>query len=236
MVNMVSSLETAVHTAPLPAEADAHKPEGVDVSNHNGYINWHQVAEAGIDFAFAKATEGTGFIDAFFQRNWVGMKDAGILRGAYHYFRPGLDPVHQADNFLRQVRSLADGDLQPMLDVEEADGMQAGMIAAGAKVWINAVEAALGRNVIIYTYPWFWQSQMRNTQLFSHSQPLWIARYGIKPEEPLVGGWPFYSFWQYTDKGWVAGVTGQVDRDRFNGSLENLRKFAQVPHHTEDVA
>jgi lysozyme len=61
---------------------------GIDVSNHNPPVDWQAVKNANISFAFAKATEGATFKDITFARNWSGMKAAGIMRGAYHFFRP----------------------------------------------------------------------------------------------------------------------------------------------------
>jgi GH25 family lysozyme M1 (1,4-beta-N-acetylmuramidase) len=73
---------------------------GIDVSHHQGEVNWHAVAEAGISFAFAKATEGATFVDPQFLRNWALIKDAGIVRGAYHFFRPSKPAESQVTNFL----------------------------------------------------------------------------------------------------------------------------------------
>src|SRR5437899_3040072 len=66
-------------------------PAGIDVSGHQSTVDWAGVAEAGIAFAYAKATEGTSFVDPQFPINWERMKSANILRGAYHFFRPKLD-------------------------------------------------------------------------------------------------------------------------------------------------
>jgi len=206
----------------------AARPEGLDVSHFQGQIDWASVAGAGISFAFAKASEGSGYTDPEFGRNWEGMKAAGLLRGAYHYFRPQVPAVVQARHFLSLVPSLEHGDLHPMLDVEEADGMTPNLILEGVQAWIDTVRRALGREVIIYTYPYFWETAVRNSDRFVRGCPLWIASYSHPPTRPLVGGWHHYTFWQYTDKGSVPGIGGRgiVDRDRFNGSLENLRKFA----------
>src|SRR5216684_110825 len=60
---------------------------GIDVSHHQHQVNWYLVAEAGISFALAKATEGVTFVDPQFSANWIGIKNAGIIRGPYHFFR-----------------------------------------------------------------------------------------------------------------------------------------------------
>ena len=61
---------------------------GIDVSHHQGDVDWNAVGQAGIAFAFAKSTEGDTFQDPQFGTNCAGMKEAGIIRGAYHFFRP----------------------------------------------------------------------------------------------------------------------------------------------------
>jgi len=208
--------------SPLQGEA---QPEGVDVSNHQGTVNWAQVKAGGIEFAFIKATEGTTFLDPYFHSNWAGAGGAGILRGAYHYFRPTLSPEAQARHFLEVVPRLGQGDLHPVLDIEEWDGIGPGPIGDGVQVWVDTVKAALGRDVIIYTYPYFWTRRMANTRRFAQNCPLWIAAYPGPPRQPLVGGWPFYTFHQYTDQGSTPGCP-HVDRNRFNGTEANLRKFA----------
>src|SRR5262249_5104026 len=80
--------------------------EGVDVSHWDGAIDWSKVAGSGRAFAIAKATEGTSFLDPQFHTNWTGMKSAGLVRGAYHFFRPADSGVAQADWFLSSVGGL----------------------------------------------------------------------------------------------------------------------------------
>src|SRR4051794_34611703 len=74
---------------PLP-RLMAARPLGIDVSSYQGTITWPNVAAAGISFAWAKATEGTGYQDAYFVGNQNNGKAAGVLMGAYHYARYDL--------------------------------------------------------------------------------------------------------------------------------------------------
>jgi lysozyme len=97
--------------------ADDHV-NGIDVFHNNGTIDWENVAAAGVSFAFAKATEGETFRDPKFNANYTEMKNNGIIRGAYHFFRPNKDGRKQAENFLKLVQALGPGDLPPSLDVE----------------------------------------------------------------------------------------------------------------------
>ncbi|MEO8288646.1 MAG: glycoside hydrolase family 25 protein [Chloroflexota bacterium] len=200
-------------------------PKGVDVSHHQGPIDWDRVKGAGTSFAFIKATEGTGFVDSAFTRNWEEAGRVGILRGAYHYFRPSLPADKQARHFLNHIPPMVQGDIQPTLDFEETDDQPYEQVLRDARKWVDIVERALQRQVIVYTYPYFWTELMHNSEMFCN-QPLWYAAYRSDMPKQLPGGWPRMSFWQFTATGSVPGIKGRVDRNMFNGTLANLRKFA----------
>ena len=99
--------------------------KGVDISHYDGTIDWTQVKAAGISFAFAKATEGTSYVDPTFATNWAGMKAAGIVRGAYHFFDPAVDATSQVTYCLATVGTLEAGDLPIVLDFEQLNGVAA---------------------------------------------------------------------------------------------------------------
>ena len=104
----------------VPLKFEIH---GIDVSHHNGRINWEKVSkvnadEVKIDFAFIKVSEGTSIIDKDFKRNWAEAKENGIKRGAYHYYIPWRDPESQVKIFKKNV-TLISGDFAPILDIEE---------------------------------------------------------------------------------------------------------------------
>ena len=103
---------------------------GIDVSHYQAAVDWPTVQSAGVTFGFAKASEGESSSDLHFVDNWSGMKAAGILRGAYHFFHPARDPQAQANCFLQQLAKangdsvvLAAGDLPAALDIEVTDGI-----------------------------------------------------------------------------------------------------------------
>src|SRR5580765_6643007 len=83
---------------------------GIDVSHYQGTVDWAKVAASGRKFGIAKATEGTGYVDASFAANWAAMANAGVIRGAYHYFHANLDPVTQAQHFVNTMGALGAGD------------------------------------------------------------------------------------------------------------------------------
>lgn len=194
---------------------------GIDVSHWQGTVDWNTVSAEGIEFAFIKATEGGDYTDPRFAANWAGARRAGVVRGAYHFFRPQTDAMAQAAHFLRTVQ-LAPGDLPPVLDVEVTDGRSADVVAAGVRTWLREVERATGRRPVIYTRASFWTAQM-GAQLGDY--PLWVAHYGAA-EPNIPSGWSGWTFWQHSDAGRVAGISGDVDLNWFNGGRDELDAFA----------
>lgn len=207
---------------------------GIDVSHYQGTIDWATVATGGETFAFAKASEGISVADVYFADNWSGIKSAGILRGAYHFFHPSADAGTQATFFLRRLAAanggspvLAQGDLPPMIDLEVSDGVAATDVISGAGTWLSSVGAATGRTPILYTYPSFWRDTLANPIALA-TYPLWIAHLNVA-SPTIPGGWGTWLFWQF-DKQPVDGVPGGVvDLDAFNGSATDLQSLAGFP-------
>ncbi|HEY0014827.1 MAG TPA: GH25 family lysozyme [Longimicrobium sp.] len=204
--------------------------EGVDVSHLEGAINWEQVKDAGIAFAFLKATQGNGFVDPRAQENLAQCRKFGIVAGMYHFYRHDVDPEAQARHFLDNLGAREPGDLLPAIDVEGPDDGGGSFdypkseVVRRVGVVVGAVQAAIGRAPMIYTYPSAWAELTGNSTQFAGECPLWIASYGVATPS-LVGGWKDYTVWQYNDHGTVKGIGGAVDRDRFNGDEVQLNAF-----------
>lgn len=208
---------------------------GIDVSHWDAGIDWPKVRATGQRFVFAKATEGIVYKDDTFKDNWFGAKSAGLLRGAYHFFRCNVDAKKQADYFIDYVRSVKDdGELAPVLDLETNDGISKEKIVVAAKVWLDRVEAAFGKKPIIYSGQYFLQDFLiqpgGGPPPWAKDYPLWLAQYpnqyveGMKPFLPR--GWFNWAIWQYSDKGRINGINASADMNLFNGTLEELYKFA----------
>jgi lysozyme len=195
----------------------ATNAQGIDVSHYQGTVSWQQVQAAGIQFAFAKATDGLTWTDPNFATNWAGMKDAGILRGAYHFFEPADDGAQQAEFFLSTVQ-IETGDLPPVLDVETA-GSSSEALWQGVQTWLEQVETATGVQPILYMSPGFANEYGAPSSLTAY--PLWIAQYGVD-QPTLPNGWTSWLIWQYSESGSVSGVVGNVDRDELNGPITEL--------------
>jgi len=137
--------------------------EGIDVSSNQGEVDWRTVARAGKAFGFARATIGGHQCDPQFVANWQRMSDAGIIRGAYHFFWPLTPWQDQAENFIKTVGALNPGDLPPVLDLEEAipkssaskrdawEDVPADQRPSIIRNWLDAVEQALSMRPMIYT-------------------------------------------------------------------------------------
>ncbi len=196
--------------------------QGIDVASYQGYPNWSSVKSSGKTFAFTKATEGTTYTNPYFATNWSRMKSAGLIRGAYHYGRPGTDPVAQADYFVNTVHPTS-GDLQMALDIETTDGRTPSQVRSWIVSFINRIQYRTGRPGIIYTGFYFWRDSAGNGS--NLNCPLWLAAYVSNPAPYVPAAWSTWSFWQYTSSGSVPGVSGNVDRDAWNGSLSGLNNL-----------
>ena len=202
--------------------ADGEVLEGIDVSYYQGQPDWEAVANDGIQYAITRVNHG-GFMDPEFDTNWDAIKSVGLVRGAYQYFNAGGDPVEQANVFIDKVGQLGPGDLPGVIDVESDDGLDPSAIAESVATWVELVEAGTGRKPIVYTGPYFWNTFVQTDQFQEH--PLWIAHYtnGCPSVPDAWNGW---RLWQYSSTGAIAGISGNVDTNRFNGSLEQLHDFA----------
>ncbi len=196
---------------------------GLDVSYYNGTVDWTRVANAGYGFAFVRVSDGTTFHDPKFDTYWAGAKNAGLVRGAYQFFRPAQSATAQADLMIAAVGTPGPGDLPPVIDVEVTQGLSATTIAANVRTWVDRVKAATGVDPIVYTGKYFWRDDVGSPSSFAND-PLWIAQYTSQCPD-LPSPWGDWAFWQYSESGTVAGISGAVDLDEFNGSLAELQAF-----------
>jgi GH25 family lysozyme M1 (1,4-beta-N-acetylmuramidase) len=215
---------------------------GIDVSYWDAGIDWPKVRATGQRYVFVKATEGDFYADPTFDDNWRGAKTAGLLRGAYHFFRCNVDAKKQATKFIEYVKTVNDnGEFPPVLDLESNDGQTRDKVISRAKTWLDLVEAAFGRKPIIYSGQYFLQDYFVEAgggpPTWAKEYPLWLAQYPnvyVEGSQPyLPRGWYKWTFWQYSEKGKVNGINANVDLNVFNGSLEDLFKFAGAAIPTE---
>ncbi len=195
--------------------------QGIDVSWHQGPIDWRALAADDVRFAYIKATEGGDHVDPRFALNWSDAGGAGILRGAYHFFtlcRPGAE---QAANFIATVPRTA-GALPPALDLEHMgpcrDGPTMPDVIAEARIFLDRVEAAYGVRPILYTTREFQDAHLRELG----DERFWI-RSLFTPPAFRQRDWVI---WQHHNRGHKRGVTGPVDLNAFRGDEAALDAFA----------
>jgi lysozyme len=196
---------------------------GIDVSHYQHAINWRdvkamQVKDIKIGFVFIKATEGIGKIDEDFRRNWLRAKEENIPKGAYHYFIAGKSGSAQAQNFIEIVK-LEKNDLPPVLDVEQANGVEASDIRNQVKMWLNKIEQHYKIKPIIYTNIDFYNNYLNET---FDNYPFWIAHY-LQPVKPRLNR--KWLFWQHSEKGHVNGIGSTVDFNIFAGDSTDFRNL-----------
>ena len=117
--------------------------QGIDISHYQGEINWRKLRGASINgnpvrFVIIKSTEGNSLLDENFNDNFFNAKDYGFIRGAYHYFVPGVPAKEQAEYFLKQVH-LEGGDLPPVLDFERRGTLTPEQVAKEALTWNHCI-------------------------------------------------------------------------------------------------
>ena len=196
---------------------------GIDVSKYQETIAWDMVKEMKVGriqlgFAFIKATEGVDNIDPQFKRNWKKSKQAGIIRGAYHFFLSTKDGRMQAENFINTV-DLEVGDMPPVVDIEQTYGVPEAKLQQRVREWLDIVEEFYGVRPIIYTNVDFYKQYLEGK---FDDYPLWVAHYVNKGKPRIYRDW---HFWQYSETGRVNGILSRVDFNVFNGDSTDFQKL-----------
>lgn len=214
MKRLVPLISLIIATAcGAPPLAEKTSPEefavkGIDVSHHQGRIEWEDVAESGITFAYAKATEGTDWIDPRGESNWRGAKDAGLRVGAYHYYLLCQTGTEQAEHFINIVPMDASA-LPPVIDLEHAQNcgmdLPPAEVRAEISVMISKLRHHYGKDPVIYTTNAFYRDWLQGA---FPANPIWIRDIQAYPKLPDGRDW---TIWQYTHRGRVPGIEGDVD-------------------------
>ena len=204
--------------------------EGIDVSAYQGVINWQAVRRAGKTFAFIKATEGIGYIDPQFERNWSEAQRNGLHRIAYHFFYDHFSAVEQVDFHHRVVRDAGHfiyGDAT-MVDVEELGVTSSGQTLGTLKEYVAKALHDIDKPVIVYTDPNTWINLLGNPTIPElENCPLYLA--DLSGYVPVLNTWPHgLAFLQYSFTGHCPGIDSDVDLDRFYGSSSQLKRILQL--------
>jgi lysozyme len=195
----------------------------VDISHHNGKINFAKLVEVGIIGVIHKATQGQTGVDPLYKSNKNKALAAGLLWGAYH-FGTGSDGIDQAVHFLETVVDPSNTLLA--LDFE-SNPAGTTMNLSEARAFVTHVKERIGR------FPGFYSGNDIKEKLGASKDPVlaqcwfWLAQYRSTPVVPP--NWQTWTLWQYTDGAFgpppheVAGL--RLDRDKFNGPVDGLKRL-----------
>ena len=177
---------------------------GIDISHYQGDINWSLFnSDKRIGFVYCKSTEGKTIID----QNWAAYSDAlsnlDISFGAYHFFHPSVDPIEQAEHFLKHSK-LNESHLSPVIDIETDEHHQ-DFIQSISK-WLSHVQQKTGRQPIIYTSYHLYKTKLKEA---FPSYQFWIANYSNRVDRFVNDSLIIH--WQYSENGRVAGIDNTVD-------------------------
>jgi lysozyme len=198
-----------------------HRPElrsgeryGIDVSHHQGSIAWQRVAADGISFVYLKASEGSSFVDPRFDANWRRAGEAGIDRGAYHFFSLCSAGADQARNFLDVVPDRLE--LPPAVDLELSPDCTERPDAATARgelaAFLDLVEQTLDEEAVLYVGDDF---ETAYPFVRSLDRPQWRLRSFLRPTMPD------WLIWQVGSIARVDGIVGPVGLDVLSASADD---------------
>jgi lysozyme len=196
---------------------------GVDISHHNGILNWDSIMKNGdvddpeIKFAFVKVSQGTGFVDEAANKNTINAKKHGIKIGYYHYveefnkFDVVQNATDQANHFMNTVGELPAPDFPLVMDIETH-------VIKNTKInntlFMKTFMDVLNENgfkSIVYSGGW-WLNPNANP-VFS-DYPFWFSRYVGTPEitDPILpNGYNNWDIWQFSSNGRLGGYSGVID-------------------------
>ncbi len=198
---------------------------GVDVSRWQGNINWQKLRAQGANFAYIKATDGGDHLDPMFRKNWKGANEAGLKRGAYHFFYWCRTGAEQAEWFIRNVPKSANA-LPPVIDVEYNHQSSCKrrpsreLVLKKMKAFMDKLEAHYGQRPIIYTAPDFYEDNLQG-EFGNHA--FWLRSTAAHPKKVYPDR--KWVFWQYSGTGLSHGVKGEIDLNVFNGDPSSWNRW-----------
>lgn len=195
---------------------DGKNLKGIDISNHQGEINWHALPHDKINYVFIKATEGATYNDPFFKSNWENASKHNFLKGAYHFFAVDTNGTEQAKAFIAQVPKEKNV-LPPVIDLELI-GENREKIIKEIRIFIKKIEAHYGVKPIFYINKNTFHAYVKG--VFSE-YIIWYSDYATEPnlDESI------WTFWQYTESGSIEGIKSYVDFNIFKGNKHDLESI-----------
>jgi len=208
---------------PTPSSYPIH---GVDVSYYQGTIDWPAVRANGTTFAYIKATEGGDYADQRFTENWAGAREAGVQRGAYHFYY-FCRPVEEQITWFKEHVPIDSSALPPALDMEWNPLSRTcrirpprEKILADMQKFLDELERYYGKRPVIYSSVDFHRDVLQGA---FDDYPFWLRSVKTFPSKKY--GDRRWHFWQYTEKGSLPGISGNIDKNAFAGTHADWAKF-----------
>ena len=225
-LGLVASAVVAIFLSsgkPVPQASDYI--QGIDISHHNGAIDWRSVGAGNVRFVYMKASEGEGFVDSKFKMNWERAGQTDLYRGAYHFFTQCRSAEQQAANFIRVAGDM-NGALPPALDLEHMgpcrEGPTVSRIDLEVVKLMNILEAHYGVRPILYTTQEFHDRYLIDLE----NEKFWVRSIfqapNFRKEDWLI--------WQHHHRGSVDGIKGPTDLNAFRGSVDDLEALRMRGH------
>ena len=201
--------------------------QGIDVSSWQGNIDFSAVKNSGIEFVYIKSSEGTRYIDPYFEQNYQNAKANGLKVGFYHYVTArNTDEARAQANFFARVISNKSPDCRLAMDFESFGNLSVNEINEISRVFLETLESVTKSEVVIYSNAYDARA-IFGSELTKY--PLWVANYDVNSPQPN-GKWETWVGWQYTSTGRVAGISGYVDRNQFtDGILQSSSTIIPEP-------
>ncbi len=210
--------------------------EGIDVSNWQGYIDYAQVKASGVEVVYIKASQGRNLKDAYFDLNYENAKKNGLKVGFYHFLTAtSVEEAQNEANFFASVISGKIPDCRLVLDYEVFGGVNATEINEIARSFLETTQSLTNKEVMLYSD--LFNSQTVFSRELAEEYPLWIADYTSRTVlEQARSNWEGWIGWQYTDRGSVNGIRGNVDRNIYTKEifLEETDEIPQVENPNQN--
>jgi lysozyme len=218
---------------PTPRPKGSRFLQGIDVSRYQDTIDFKSVRDADRRFVFLKATESNDRIDPLFATNIASARESRLAVGGYHVFDYTIDGKVQADHFVDRLEAqrAVNGALPPVVDVEcwsYRGSSNHTFSTTRLQDFIKQVYARTGRMPMVYTSTYMWRQVMGDAEGFDDLR-LWAACWDCEAPPNLAAGWDDWTFWQTTSRARVAGISGPVDDNFFNGKRKDLEALKLRP-------
>jgi GH25 family lysozyme M1 (1,4-beta-N-acetylmuramidase) len=175
---------------------------GIDISRYNENVVDDIALSDSIHFVICKATQGAYYVDPYFLSNWKALEDKKMIKGAYHFYDPGVDPIKQAKHFLN-VATFSNKDITPIVDIEKdsvgGKPVNIDTLNVHLKRFLEFVKDKTKRTPMIYVGSYFANTYLKDPTFDQY--PLWLADYTRKstPRIPKIWQSTGFKIWQKTD-------------------------------------